>query len=109
MKNLLITPAILMALAIGSTVLTTACSVTGGQQRTGAYVDDAALTGKVKAKLAADDKVSAGRINVETLNSTVQLSGFANSAEEKARAVELTQGVSGVKSVRDDIIVRPAQ
>jgi osmotically-inducible protein OsmY len=42
-------------------------------------------------------------INVETYKGTVQLSGFANSASEMSRAVEIARSVKGVKSVKNDI------
>lgn len=85
------------------------CAVTRDQQTVGAYVDDATITTRVKAKYADDPAVSALAISVETLNGVVQLSGFAKSAAEKAKAEALARDVSGVKSVRNDIIVRPAQ
>jgi hyperosmotically inducible protein len=84
----------------------TGCAVTRDQQSVGAYVDDAALTTRVKAKFAEDKAVSAMAISVETLNGVVQLSGFAKSAEEKAMAERLARDTSGVRAVRNDIIVR---
>jgi osmotically-inducible protein OsmY len=53
--------------------------------------------------------VSAMRIDVTTLNGTVQLSGFATSASEKAKAGELAAAVPDVKSVRNDIVVKAPQ
>ena len=55
----------------------------------------------------ADRSVAATSINVETLNGTVQLSGFAKSQAEKEKAAEIARGAKGVRSVRNDIIVRP--
>ncbi len=72
----------------------------------GAYVDDAALTTRVKAKFAADPTVSAMAISVETLKGTVQLSGFAKSYEEKSMAEKLARETSGVVAVRNDIAIR---
>lgn len=83
------------------------CAVMRGQETAGAYVDDAAITASVKAKYAKDPLVAATSIRVETLNSTVQLSGFAKSEAEKDRAVALAGDTKGVKAVRNDIIVRP--
>jgi hyperosmotically inducible periplasmic protein len=53
--------------------------------------------------------VSASRIQVETLNGTVQLAGFVPTQEEKDRAGALARKVPDVKDVRNNIIVRPAQ
>jgi hyperosmotically inducible periplasmic protein len=82
------------------------CAVMRDQQTVGSYVDDATITTRVKAKYAEDPAVSALAISVETLNGVVQLSGFAKSAAEKAKAEAMARDVSGVKSVRNDIIVR---
>jgi hyperosmotically inducible periplasmic protein len=69
-------------------------------------VDDAAITTRVKARMAEDPAVSAMRINVETLDGTVQLSGFAASQAEKDKAATVARGVSQVRDVRNNIIVR---
>jgi len=98
----------LKVLAISALIVTaTGCSVMRGQQTTGAYLDDASVTTRVKSAFAADQAVAATSISVETLNGTVQLSGFAKSQAEKNRAVEIARKTDGVKAVRNDIVVRP--
>lgn len=84
------------------------CAVTDGQSTVGQYADDATITAKVKAKMAEDTAVSASRISVETLNGTVQLTGFATSQAEKTKAEGLARSVENVKQVRNNIVVRPA-
>ncbi|RZJ09744.1 MAG: BON domain-containing protein [Rubrivivax sp.] len=96
-----------LATALVATLGTTGCAVTRKQETVGAYVDDAALTTRVKAKFAADPTVSAMAISVETLKGTVQLSGFAKSSDEKSMAEKLARETSGVVAVRNDISVRP--
>jgi hyperosmotically inducible protein len=91
----------------GMTVLTTGCAVVRGQETTGSYVDDAAITTAVKAKMVEDKTVAASSISVETLNGTVQLSGFAKSGAEKAQAENIARGVKNVRAVRNDISIRP--
>lgn len=91
----------------GMTVLTTGCAVVRGQETAGAYVDDAAITTSVKAKMVEDKTVSAAAINVETLNGTVQLSGFAKSGAEKSQAEMIARNVKNVRAVRNDIVIRP--
>ena len=91
----------------GITILSTGCAVGRGQETAGAYVDDAAITTSVKAKFVEDKTVSATSISVETLNGTVQLSGFAKSSAEKSQAENLARGVKNVRAVRNDIVVRP--
>ena len=91
----------------GMTLLSTGCAVVRGQETTGAYVDDASITTAVKAKMVSDKTVAASSISVETLNGTVQLSGFAKSGAEKAQAEVLARSVNNVRAVRNDIVVRP--
>ena len=106
MKNL--TRALAFSLVAATTVLgTTACSVARDQQTVGSYVDDAAITTAVKAKLVEDKTVSAGAISVETLNGTVQLSGFAKSQTEKNQAENIARNTKHVREVRNSIVVRP--
>jgi osmotically-inducible protein OsmY len=81
------------------------CAGTSRKESTGEYFDDTTITTKVKAALLNDKDISGWRINVETFKGVVQLSGFANSLAERRKAVAVTRGVSGVKSVKDDIIV----
>ncbi|MBH9575922.1 BON domain-containing protein [Inhella proteolytica] len=81
------------------------CAVWREQETVGAYVDDATLTSRVKAKFAADPRVSAMAIKVETLKGVVQLSGFAKTAEERWQAEKLARSTSGVVAVRNDIVV----
>jgi len=44
---------------------------------------------------------------VETLNGTVQLSGFAKSQAEKNQAEALARSAKHVRDVRNSIVVRP--
>jgi len=83
------------------------CAVTRGQETTGAYIDDAALTTRIKARFIENKQVDAASIKVETLNGTVMLSGFAKNSAERSTAERIARGVNGVKSVRNEITVRP--
>lgn len=95
--------------AVLSAVLLTAagCAVTSGQETSGEYASDAAITTRVKSAFASDNTVSATAISVETMKGVVQLSGFAKSQTEKDRAASLARQANGVKGVRNDIVVRP--
>lgn len=102
------TRALIFATIAGITIIsTTGCAVGRGQESVGAYVDDTSITTVVKAKFAEDRTVAATSISVETLNGVVQLSGFAKSNAEKMQAENIARNVKNVKSVRNDIIVRP--
>jgi hyperosmotically inducible periplasmic protein len=83
------------------------CAVTRGQESVGAYIDDTAITSSVKARYVGNTDVDASSISVETMKGTVVLSGFAKNAKEKSTAESIAIQVNGVKSVRNDIIVRP--
>ena len=98
--------AVLAAAAALSLVQLTGCAVARDQQSVGAYIDDATITTRVKARMAEDKSVSATSISVETLNGTVQLSGFAKSTEERATAERLARSTPGVQAVRNGILVR---
>jgi len=87
-------------------IVMSGCAVTRGQQTTGAYIDDSAITTAVKARFVDNKEVDASSISVETLNGTVMLSGFAKNATEKASAETLTWKVDGVKAVKNQIAVR---
>ena len=98
--------ALAFAALAGATIVTTGCSVARHQQTVGSYVDDAAITTAVKAKFAEDKTVAATSISVETLNGTVQLSGFAKSAQEKSNAESIARNTKNVRDVRNNIVVR---
>jgi hyperosmotically inducible protein len=97
----------LVATAAALVLATTGCAVMRDQQSVGAYVDDATITTQVKARMLDNKDVSGLSISVETLNGTVMLSGFAKNATEKAVAERIARDVNGVKSVRNEIAVRP--
>jgi osmotically-inducible protein OsmY len=67
---------------------------------------DAALTTKIKAKMALDDTVKARAIDVTTDGSTVTLSGTVHSEAERDRAMALAQETTGVSRVVDHLAVR---
>ena len=69
-------------------------------------VANGALTAKIKAKMALDDRVKAANINVDTAGSVVTLSGRVATDEERRRAVQLARETDGVTSVADRLEVR---
>jgi len=83
-----------------------ACASTSKQESTGEYIDDSVITTKVKSLLAADNFLKSFQISVETYKGTVQLSGFVGSEKAVDKAGEIARGVKGVKSVKNDLIVK---
>lgn len=79
-----------------------------GEQAAQAVADtagDAAITAKVKAALAADDQLSALRIDVDTVTGVVSLTGPAPTVEAADRATVLAKAVDGVTAVQNKLVV----
>jgi osmotically-inducible protein OsmY len=93
--------------AAAALVITSGCAVSRGQESVGAYVDDAAITTSVKARMVENKDVDAAAIKVQTLNGEVMLSGFARNWTEKSTAESIAMKVKGVKAVKNEIAVRP--
>ena len=66
---------------------------------------DMAHTTKVNAALAADDQLSALKIEVDTVQGVVSLTGPAPSAEAAERATTLAKAVEGVTEVQNKLVV----
>jgi len=96
---------LLAALAL-SFAFVTGCASTAKQEGTGEYFDDSVITSKVKTAILNDPALKVLQINVETFKGVVQLSGFVESKAMMDRAVEVTRGVAGVKSVKNDMRAR---
>ena len=82
------------------------CASTPTRESSGQYVDDSAITTRVKAAIFDDPSLKVLQINVETFKGEVQLSGFVDSAQNVRRAGEVARSVSGVRSVKNDLIVK---
>jgi len=82
------------------------CAATETRQSTGEYFDDTTITTKVKAAILQDPTLKTLQINVETRDGVVQLAGFVDSAQNVKRAAEVARDVKGVKSVKNDLIVK---
>ena len=82
------------------------CASTQKREGTGEYLDDSAITTKVKAAIFNEPTLKVFQINVETFKGDVQLSGFVDSAQSASKAGEVARGVTGVKSVTNNLIVK---
>jgi hyperosmotically inducible protein len=71
----------------------------------GQNVDDASITAAVKAKLVADKAANLTRVDVDTNNATVYLTGTVDSPEQKVKAEQLAWQAKGVKSVVNNLQV----
>lgn len=100
--SLLVT-ALLMA---GVAAPLSACATANGQESAPQYVSDASITTKVKANIVKEQSLQGFEIGVETLNHTVQLSGFVDTPQQKDQAGAIAESIPGVQSVQNNILVR---
>ncbi|HEX2770219.1 MAG TPA: BON domain-containing protein [Geobacteraceae bacterium] len=84
----------------------TGCASTRTHEGTGEYVDDTAITTKVKSAIFTDPALKVLQINVETFKGVVQLSGFVDSAQSATKAAEVARSVKGVVEVKNDLVVK---
>ena len=99
MKTLIYSMALALMLSVAGCQ-----SLTG--QSTGEYVDDRTISTSVKAKLVADKAANLTRVDVDTTNRVVMLSGVVESSEQKNRAEQLAMQVSGVSRVENRLQVQ---
>lgn len=115
MKKLNITTiAAVIALAFGANAMAAAdeskpAASTTKKESAGEYIDDSVITGKVKALIFEDSSLKSAEINVETYKGIVQLTGFVNSRADINKAAKIARTVKGVKSVKNDMIVKGKQ
>ena len=103
MINIKSISAVLAALAMAATL---GCASTSKSEGTGEYIDDVAITGKVKAAILGEPTLKSAEINVETFKGVVQLSGFVSSHANVETATTVAKNVGGVKSVKNDMRVK---
>lgn len=96
----------LLAISSGLALLPAGCAGTATRESTGEYVDDTALTAKVKAAFVRDPIVKALDVKVDTFKGAVQLSGFVDTPEQKSRAEQIARGTPGVQSVKNNIAIK---
>jgi osmotically-inducible protein OsmY len=78
------------------------CATTSSREGSRESPEDAAISANIKSSFLADPLVSTSPIKVETRRGVVHLSGTISSEQERYRAIQLVQGVAGVR----EIIVR---
>ena len=82
------------------------CAATQTRESTGGYVDDTAITTKVKSAILEESTLKSLQINVKTYQGVVQLSGFVDSAQSVSKAGEVARRIEHVKSVENDLLVK---
>lgn len=94
---------ILLALLVS---LVSGCAWIEGRETGGQYMDDASISTRIRTAVITDPNLKLSQIDVETMQGTVQLSGFVDNAEAKRRAEDLARRESGVKAVRNNLVLR---
>lgn len=79
---------------------------TTSKETAGQYVDDTVITAKIKEAFLSDPTLKLGEIKVETYKGNVQLSGFVSSQRDIDHAAVIAAGVSGVKSIKNDLTLK---
>jgi osmotically-inducible protein OsmY len=98
--------AVLAVTVSAAAMVTVGCAGSPTSRSTGTYIDDTAVSTKVKTELLADKNVKSTEVDVKTYGGEVQLSGFVDDAAQKERAVEIARAVPGVRNVRDDLVIK---
>jgi len=89
-----------------SIAVCTACATKPVLENTGEFIDDSVITTKIKSQIAGDSLLKAFQISVETYRGIVQLGGFVNSQYDIERAGEIARNVTGVRSVKNNLMVK---
>ena len=103
-------PRFLGAVTVAVALALSACASRDDSSKRGAgeFTSDAALVTKVKTAIASDAGLgSASAINVNAYRGVVQLGGFVDSQEKIERAAQAARNVEGVRTVENNIRVRP--
>lgn len=82
------------------------CEATQKKESTGEYIDDAAITTKIKSGILQEPQLKSLQIEVKTFKGVVQLSGFVDSPQSVSRAGEIAGSVAGVKELKNDLVVK---
>ena len=98
--------ALSMGICLVVAALVAGCAGDRMSRSTEEAVDDSLLANKVKLTLYADKQVHGRQIAVEASQGVIQLSGVVASLPEAQRAVQLAQGIKGVKEVRNRLTVQ---
>lgn len=83
--------------------------VDSSMNKVGNFMDDSAITAKVKAAMVDHENIKSTDISVKTEQKVVTLSGFVESQAQAEAAVTVAKGVEGVTSVSDKLHVRDSK
>ena len=91
---------------VGEKIESTKETIGDNVEKTGDYLDDTAITAKIKAGILGDPLLKVTQINVITTNGVVTLNGVVDSQQSIDRAMEIAQSVNEVKSIENNLVVK---
>ena len=95
--------AVLLAIVLIAPLVLSACGAAVRQ----VAADDPTITTRVKTALINDPVVGASRIDVDTSNGVVTLSGRVKSKEEEEKAIAVARSIRGVSDVKSSLQIQP--
>ena len=93
-------------IASGLVLLATGCASDRPERTTGQAIDDQATARHVEEALKSDPAYKFTDVKVVAYTGTVQISGFVENGEQKARAEDIAKKIPGVKEVKNDIVLK---
>ena len=94
-------------LAAFMAIMGAGCSSTSSDRAEGRQVDDRIVNSKVQDALKDSPIYKYEEVRVMTYGGVVQLSGFVNTEDQKAKAADLARRVEGVHEVINNISLKP--
>ena len=91
---------------LGLITLFLGCAATQNRESTGEYLDDSVITAEVKDAIFDEPTLKVFQISVEAYQGIVALSGSVDSQKSVDKVGEIVSKVKGVKSIKNDLIVK---
>lgn len=79
----------------------------GRSESVGESLEDAWIHAKIRSKLLAEGEFPGGSLNVDVNNQVVTLRGSVSTSADKAKAEQIAKTTDGVKSVRNQVAIKP--
>ena len=99
--------AVAAAVTMAIMVATSGCR-SSGDRTTGQAINDKMTAFNVRRALDSDPVLKYPDVKVNMFNGQVQLTGFVNTDEQRARAAEIASSVKDVRQVVNEITIKPA-
>jgi hyperosmotically inducible protein len=91
---------------VGDKMEKAGAAVVKSAENAGDYMDDTAITAKVKADILQDPLLKVFEIDVVTTDGVVKLGGTVDAKPSIDRATEIARSVKDVKSVQNNLVIK---